>query len=100
MADLERIRIETQGMSDRELLLLIRTDQSEQLERETERNGYLADIMSDYYGDDKRKIKGTKPQSEKNTVAIDRGTTVVKTLMWVVSVIGVANLVALMVVLT
>ena len=56
--------------------------------------------MSDYYGDDKRKIKGTKPQSEKNTVAIDRGTTVVKTLMWVVSVIGVANLVALMVVLT
>ncbi len=86
-------------MSDRELLLLIRTDQSKQLERETERNGYLADIMSDYYGDDKRKITGTKPQSEKNTVAIDRGATVIKTLMWVISVIGVANIVAVLVVL-
>jgi len=99
MADIERIRIETQGMSDRELLLLIRTDQSAQLERETERNGYLADIMSDYYGDEKRKITGTKPQVDENTILLDRGSTVVKTLMWVISVIGVANLVALMVVL-
>ena len=93
MADLERIRIETAGMSDNELLLHV-------LVEVRGINGSVAKIHTDYYGDDERSIKGTKPQVENNTMTIDRGTTVVKTLMWVVSAIGVANVVALMVVLT
>ena len=91
MADLERLRLEKGGMSDRDLLLTIAADMSDVLERETTRNGLLHDLMSDYYGSLTRKIKGSKPQTEKNTVAIDRGKTAFKTVMILFGALGISN---------
>ena len=76
-------------MSDRDLMLEI-------LGHVREQNGAVAEVMTDYYGSEERKIKGTKPQVDENTKDIATGKTVSKTLMAVVGVIGVGNIIAVL----
>ena len=87
--DLAALEAEHRGMSDRDLMLktlaLIRAQ-----------NGKLAQHDDDLYGNTARGIRGAKPLAEAHEIAIDRGRTTIRTVVWLLGVIGVGNIVAVL----
>lgn len=76
----EQLRAQYADKSDRDLMLEI--------------IGLVQPIHTDYYGDDERSIRGTKPQVEQNTLDIDRAKTAGRVLYGAIGLIGVGNIVA------
>ncbi len=85
--------LETRGMSDRDLMLANHQKLDQVIRRLDEQNGTVRLLVADYYGDTLRGVEGTKPTVDRHDKDIDRGKTIGKTMIAVVSAIGAGNLI-------
>ena len=94
--DFAALEAEHRGMTDRDLMLktLLRTNEAVRLIQT--QNSAIVTIKGDYYGDEDRKIRGTKPMVESHEIAIDRGRTIIKTIAYALGVIGIGNIIAVL----
>ena len=84
MTDLDRLRVEKEPVSDRDLLL-------ELLHGQRIQNGELARIKTDYYGNLDRDIKGTKPIVAEHDRDIAKAKTYVKAYGALLGIFGVGT---------
>ena len=85
MSEISNLRAEFHEVNDRDILLELLLGQRVQ-------NGAIAAIKGDFYGDTDRKIAGVKPKVEAHDLDINRARTTLKTLAFVVGLLGVGNL--------
>lgn len=102
MADSDPFRetLETRGMSDRDLMLAT-FHKTASIEAQLKAiNGRVGDHHIEIHGDAAIQHVGLKELVVRNTAAIKTGKTVFATLAGVVSIIGIANLIAMLTLLT
>ena len=96
MPESRRETVETRGMTDRELMLDIYHRATEISGHLATLNGTVRDHNEEIYGSVEKKEPGMKEAVRAHDIDIRASKTVLKTLMAVVSIIGVGNVVALL----
>ena len=92
MADRETI--ETSSMNDRELMLNVYHRTTEIAGSLATLNGTVADHNQEIYGSDEKKETGIKSTVKCHDHDLRTGKTIIKTILGIISLIGVGNLVA------
>lgn len=94
----DRETLETRDLTQRTLLLDIRTRVGEIEGHLHQLNGTVASLHTEIHGDQDRQIIGIKPQVVDAAAYITAQRTGTKVLQWIIGVLGAANIAALTVV--